>query len=443
VKTFQESTPGVPVGLLVEKGFDYSFFLAQIPNPSIVHVKFYNHHFNWNPTQYKLDLVQFSQNFRTVFWLDSDVVVYRDLSQFLLTFHRSNKLYAFTPDHVNHSSEFRRLWSGNKENMFIPQACFMGFKSDTMKQFFQEWEHIWKEWITPHPFAKYPDPYPSFPNSSFCIEQYALGMTIERLIDNIDLKIFYIPRDQMFVQNIGQALSEVSVNLNNLTLISSHNGTVTANGTNSSYGTSSYRSSYSTSYRPTSYYRSSYYPSSYSTTSYTGSSYGGSYSRSSYYPSSYSTTSYTGSSYSGSYTGSSYTGSSYTGSSYTGSSYTGSSYTGSSYTGSSYTGSSYTGSSYTSSSYTASSYVPSLNQKSFSTSTSTSYAVPELQEFPPSQSNLPNVNDGVMVDNFADGVVHYYSVHYERLFSPEQQHQHHHEHHHHKDHHHKESETEK
>lgn len=51
VRTFQETTPGIPVGLLVQKGFDYSFFLAQIPNPDIVHVKFYNTHMDWNPTQ--------------------------------------------------------------------------------------------------------------------------------------------------------------------------------------------------------------------------------------------------------------------------------------------------------------------------------------------------------------------------------------------------------
>jgi len=412
VRTFQETTPGIPVGLLVQKGFDYSFFLAQIPNPDIVHVKFYNTHMDWNPTQYKLDLVQFSETFKTVFWLDSDVIVYRDLTDFLLTFHRSNKLYAFTPDHVNHSSEFRQLWPGNKENMFIPQACFMGFKSEIMKVFFQEWENTWKEWITPHPFAKYPDPYPSFANSTFCIEQYALGMTIEKLINEIEISIFFIPRGQLFVQNIEQALSEVDlsgVSLANLTISTTTNGTVngTANGTANSASSyySTYRSSYNqTSYRPSSYSGSSYYPSSYRQTSY-----GGSYLKSSYYPSSYSTTSYSRSSYApSSYAPSSYTGSSYTGSSYSGSSYTGSSYTGSSYSGSSYTGSSYSGSSYTGSSYNTSyNQVPVLPKQS-----TTSYSTPEYPSIVPQ-------DESVMVDHFADGVVHYYSVHYERLFSPQ------------------------
>lgn len=51
-----------------------------------------------------------------------------------------------------------------------------------MQQLFAVWENKWREWIVPHPFAKYPDPMPDFEGSAFCIEQYALGMALEELM---------------------------------------------------------------------------------------------------------------------------------------------------------------------------------------------------------------------------------------------------------------------
>lgn len=44
---------------------------------------------------------------------------------------------------------------------------------------------MWFEWITPTPFTKFPDPYPSFHASAFCIEQYALGMALEKLLADV------------------------------------------------------------------------------------------------------------------------------------------------------------------------------------------------------------------------------------------------------------------
>lgn len=43
--------------------------------------------------------------------------------------------------------------------------------------FCHDLEH-WNDWITPKPFARYPDPNSTFVGSEFCIEQYALGFAI-------------------------------------------------------------------------------------------------------------------------------------------------------------------------------------------------------------------------------------------------------------------------
>jgi len=442
VRSFQESCPGVAVGLLVQKGFDYSFFLAQLPNPSNVHIKFYSQRFEWNPTQYKLDIIQFTDKFKTIFWMDSDVIVHRDLSNFLLAFHQSNKNYAFTLDHVNHSEDFRRRWPGNRDNMFIPQACFMGFKAETMRPFFQEWENVWKEWITPFPFSKYPDPNPSFPNSYFCIEQYALGMVLERLVENMDFQIFIIPREQLFVRNVTEAIEAVSANpqelvsgLSSLSIAGpfSAPSTATSYGWTSSYRISSYylaRSSYAptsyaqTSYRPTSYGLTSYRPTSYGLTSYGPTSYGQtSYGQTSYSRSSYSTTSYGVTSYGvSSYGVTSYGVSSYGTSSYRPSSSGASSYTTTSYTGSSYGGatSSYRGVS--SLSTTAPPIRGVLVGGGNVSSTQQLQQIGQVEGVVGSPSTGP-ADDRLMVDHLASGVVHYYSVNFENFFVPPEQQQ--------------------
>jgi len=139
--------------------------------------------------------------------LDSDVIVYEDMTPILLEFQHSHKQYAFTKDHVMFDQEFLKRWPGNKKRMFIPQACFMCFKSKTMKPFFKVWEETWQEWITPSPFAKFQDPYPNFPGSAFCIEQYALGMAIERSLFDNDEEIMLIPRGLMIVQDTAGANS--------------------------------------------------------------------------------------------------------------------------------------------------------------------------------------------------------------------------------------------
>jgi len=203
VQSFQKTTPKIPVGLLVQNCNIYvPAFLKQLPFPDLVEIRFYSTHFtNWNPTQYKLDLVQFTDKYQTIFWLDSDVVVQKDMTKFLHSFHKSSNSFAFTKDHVMINQDFKKKWPGSSNRMFIPQACFMGFKSSVMTPFFTLWEKKWAEWITPTPFAKYRDPYPSYPNSAFCIEQYALGMAVESLIQNPDSAIFVIPREGIVINS--------------------------------------------------------------------------------------------------------------------------------------------------------------------------------------------------------------------------------------------------
>jgi hypothetical protein len=62
------------------------------------------------------------------------------MTSFLLDFHLSPKQFALIKDRVNYYDEFKGNWPGNKEDLFIAQACFMGFKADSMKELFVQWE---------------------------------------------------------------------------------------------------------------------------------------------------------------------------------------------------------------------------------------------------------------------------------------------------------------
>jgi len=307
ISSFQKMTPNVSVGLLVNpNNAAVPDFIASLPNPQMVNVRHFDEHFpGWNPTQYKLDLAKFRDKFETVFWLDSDIIVYKDMSQFLLEFHNSKKNFAFAKDHVTNSEEFKKRWSAmfelKTDDIFIAQACFMGFKTKAMPEFFKEWENIWRDWITPSPFVKYPNPYPSFPGSAFCIEQYALGMTIRnRLLKDFDTQVLVIPRNQIVLRDSAVPLTSLfsgnthhgeEGNVDSVTLDRLHISfpssdaqphipglpsffmVPTFGGVNSSYAwnlSSSYNwSSYgSSSYPLSSYGETSYFPSSYTETSY-------------------------------------------------------------------------------------------------------------------------------------------------------------------------------
>jgi len=215
IESFQKTTPYVRTGLLVPPHLPSPDFLhrfiERLPDPERVETRLYQNHFHeWNPTQHKLDLVKFADRYETVVWLDSDVLVYKDMSKLLLDFHHSPKNFAFTQDHVTSNEEFRSRWPNSDRFLFIPQAAFMCFKSHKMPEFFSVWEDIWKEWITPYPFFRYADPYPSFHASAFCIEQYALGMAVERLLSgNFDQHVHVIPRSEILITDTSRSLTSL------------------------------------------------------------------------------------------------------------------------------------------------------------------------------------------------------------------------------------------
>ncbi len=77
VNSFITNTPYVPVGLLFPRNLaDKEAILAEVKDNARVRVREIETHFqNWNPTQHKLDIRKFSDEFDTIFWLDSDAVV--------------------------------------------------------------------------------------------------------------------------------------------------------------------------------------------------------------------------------------------------------------------------------------------------------------------------------------------------------------------------------
>lgn len=182
VNSFITTTPHIRVGLLFPNGYDETIVIRQVADPTRVVVRRFETHFsNWNPTQHKLDIIKFSDEFSTIFWLDSDAIVYQDLTDLLWKFHSSPCKVAFMKDHVCYNPQFLNVWLEWRKvsDPFIPQASFMGFKKEIMPSFFAAWKDTWRKWIEPVPFMNYPNPVPSFPGSAFCTEQYALGMILE------------------------------------------------------------------------------------------------------------------------------------------------------------------------------------------------------------------------------------------------------------------------
>lgn len=94
VNSFITNTPHVPVGLLFPKGLaEKQSIIAEVRDSSRVHTRDIENHFqNWNPTQHKLDIQKFSDQFDTIFWLDSDAVVV-----FILSFLFPFSLYLIFP----------------------------------------------------------------------------------------------------------------------------------------------------------------------------------------------------------------------------------------------------------------------------------------------------------------------------------------------------------
>lgn len=183
--TFLSSTPGAWAGILTHDRLTRDKIMASVPPEHHYRVRHQYtsptpHFQNWNPTQYKLDIEKFADEFDTIFWMDSDTITTRDLRRFLLDFVESAAAFYFVRDHVNFEEKFRSRWIQqiSPEFPMIPQACIMGFKSSVIREFFQIWKAEWESWITPHPFSRFPDPNPEFPGSAFCIEQYSLGTAL-------------------------------------------------------------------------------------------------------------------------------------------------------------------------------------------------------------------------------------------------------------------------
>lgn len=224
VNSFISTTPHIRVGLLFPQGYDETVVTRQVADPSRVVVRRYETHFaNWNPTQHKLDIIKFSDQFSTIFWLDSDAIVYQDLTDLLVKFHSSPCKVAFMKDHVCYNPQFLNVWLDWRKvsDPFIPQASFMGFKKEIMPSFFAAWKDTWRKWIEPVPFMNFPNPVPSFPGSAFCTEQYALGMVLESDVvvqaDIYELRRITFPLKGIVFPNNGngnQASTSASIDFN-------------------------------------------------------------------------------------------------------------------------------------------------------------------------------------------------------------------------------------
>jgi len=200
IKSLQEQSPNVHIGLLLLPSADLTLVTQELKDTSRIHTRNVSNHFvSWNPTQFKLDVEKFADEFETIVWMDSDTIIMKDLRPWLLDFHRSNKSFAFIKDRVNFYEDFRNKWP-SQEFIFVPQSCLMGFKAKSMHYLFESWENHFRTWIEPAPFQNYADPYPTFPGSQFCIEQYALGMAVEdNLGKHFSQLVQEIPRKDVFV----------------------------------------------------------------------------------------------------------------------------------------------------------------------------------------------------------------------------------------------------
>jgi hypothetical protein len=218
VTSFLEKTPRIKVGLLTHEEETRDRVLRSVKSEHHERIKWRKtseipHLVNWNPTQYKLDIAQFSNDgFECIFWMDSDTLTYGDMTQFLLRFAESNKQFFFVKDHVMFNSDFVSNWTRERALGIIPQACFMGFKYNIIHPFFSLWKSTWEKWISPLPFYHYPDPNPNFMGSMFCIEQYALAMALSQFLDLHNLgddAIMLFERELILLQHDGRMSFDV------------------------------------------------------------------------------------------------------------------------------------------------------------------------------------------------------------------------------------------
>jgi hypothetical protein len=56
-----------------------------------------------------MDIIKFAQyGFREIFWMDSDTIVYKDMTSVLYTFHSPNQQFYLIPDRVMSDKEFMK-----------------------------------------------------------------------------------------------------------------------------------------------------------------------------------------------------------------------------------------------------------------------------------------------------------------------------------------------
>jgi len=173
----------------------------------------------WNATQFKLSIINFLNSepgVESLFWFDSDLIFFYDISDFLLQFSLSPRQchFFFVADHVMFQNSFLENWEKHhKFRPFIPQACLMGFKTSIIRQFFQLWHKHWLNWISPKPFSNHPDPNQEFSDSSFCCEQYALGTALREYLNSIPSDL----RQQTMMQ-FDRTVMSIAGDSNSITL---------------------------------------------------------------------------------------------------------------------------------------------------------------------------------------------------------------------------------
>jgi hypothetical protein len=190
VRSFLQHTPLIHVGLLTPDRATRDRIMSALPPSELgrVECRITNPRghlsVRWNATQFKLDIQQWLQShYDTFVWMDSDTLVFDDLTPFLLRFIKlEDKLVYLVRDHAMGDERFVTKWRqiAGPFAVDVPQACVMAFKRPIVHRLFDAWLEAWNEWITPTPFARLDDPASGAPHSAFCIEQYALALALSR-----------------------------------------------------------------------------------------------------------------------------------------------------------------------------------------------------------------------------------------------------------------------
>jgi hypothetical protein len=190
LRSFLLHTPLIHAGLLTPDRATRDRILAALPPSELGRVECRltdsRGHLaaRWNATQFKLDIQQWAHShYDTFVWMDSDTLVFDDLTPFLLRFIKAeDKLVYLVKDHAMSDDLFVAKWRqiAGPFSVDVPQACIMAFKRPILVKLFDAWKSAWNEWITPTPFARLGDPASGAPHSAFCIEQYALALALSR-----------------------------------------------------------------------------------------------------------------------------------------------------------------------------------------------------------------------------------------------------------------------